>query len=131
MPEPTSAAITTLAASAVSIQTITLFGVQLGLRPDVLVAGFSGAVVAIVLLNSVPNEGDTWRHLVRTSIRRMAVSAASSLTAGYLAPPLAPVMAALFSPETGLGSAAFVIGVGAQAIVTAMVKRTAGKVGEA
>lgn len=131
MPEPTATATATLAASAVSIQTITLFGIQLGLRPEVLVAGFSGAVVAIVLLNSVPSEGDTWRHLLRTSWRRMAVAAASSLTAGYLAPPMAPLLAALFTPEAGLGSGAFVIGAGAQAIVALMVKRTTGKVGEA
>ena len=50
MPEPTTTAVN-LAAGALAVQTITVAGVHLGLRPDLLVGGFSGAVVAIVLLN--------------------------------------------------------------------------------
>ncbi|TAK92748.1 MAG: hypothetical protein EPO09_14815 [Aquabacterium sp.] len=93
---------------------------SIGLRPDILIAGFSGSLVAIALLNSVPGAGDTWRELVRTSVRRMAVSCASSLTAGYLT-PLALLAANV--PDSMLLSMAFLLGVGAQkALVNIMSK---------
>lgn len=55
MPEPTTvtaAAVTTMAAAAASTTAITAFGVPLGLRADLLVAGFAGALVAIILLGT-------------------------------------------------------------------------------
>lgn len=87
MPEPTSTtAAATLITAPAAVSMLTAFGVNLGLRPDVLVAGFAGALVAIILLGSVPSEGDTWQHLLGTTVKRMFVSLASSLTAGYLTP---------------------------------------------
>lgn len=65
MPEPITPAAATLASATAAVPTLVAFGVNLGLRPDVLVAGFAGALVAIVLLGSVPSDGDTWRHLAR------------------------------------------------------------------
>lgn len=113
MPEPTStaAAAATYAAAGLSVPVITAFGVPLGLRADVLIAGFFGSLVAIILLNSVPSEGDTWQHLVRTTFKRIFVAVASSLTAGYFTPLL------LFftnMPDALLLSASFGIGGGAQ-----------------
>jgi len=125
MPEPTAtvAAVVGVAAAAASTTAITAFGVPLGLRADLLVAGFAGSLVAIVLLNTVPSTGDTWQHLIRTTVRRMAFACASSLTAGYLA-PLAMLVAQL--PESLLLGGAFAVGGGAQQVLLFAIKRLSG-----
>lgn len=123
MAEPASTAVATLAAASVVVPALTAFGVPLGLRPDLLVAGFSGSIVAIILLNSVPSTGDTWRELLRTTVRRIAVAVASSLTAGYLA-PLALLVASL--PESLLLGTAFAVGGGAQKVLMATIARLSG-----
>lgn len=123
MPEPTSttAAAATLVSAPAAVSVVTAFGVNLGLRPDVLVAGFFGALVAIILLGSVPSEGDTWRHLVGTTVKRMFVSLASSLTAGYLTPLfLLPIA---HSPIEIVLAFAFVIGTGAQYFLRKAIDR--------
>lgn len=125
MPEPTSTAagVATLAVAATSTSVLTAFGVSLGLRVDVLIAGFAGALVAIILLNAVPGSSDTWRELLRTTMRRMMVAFASSLTAGYLT-PLALLVAAL--PESLLLGGAFAVGGGAQQVLMFAIKRLSG-----
>ena len=126
MPEPTtvtSVAVATVAAAAASTTAITAFGVPLGLRADLLVAGFAGALVAIILLGTVPSTGDTWRELLRTTLRRMAFACASSLTAGYLA-PLAMLVAQL--PEALLLGGAFAVGGGAQQVLLFAIRRLSG-----
>lgn len=124
MPEPTSTvASATFGASMVTVPALTAFGVPLGLRADLLIAGFAGSIVAIVLLNSVPSSGDTWSELCRTTIRRMFVAIASSLTAGYLT-PLALLLASL--PDSLLLSAAFATGGGAQHVLMFAIRRFSG-----
>lgn len=124
MAEPTTTTATiTMAAATVTMPVLTIFGVPLGLRPDLLVAGFAGALVAIILLNSVPGQGDTWRHMLRTTMRRMGVVLASSLTAGYLV-PLALLVASL--PESLLLSGAFAVGGGAQQVLAFLIRRLSG-----
>ena len=60
MAEPSSTATAvTLVGTAVSTQALTAFGVPLGLRADVLLAGFLGSLIAIILLNTVPGSSDT------------------------------------------------------------------------
>ena len=122
MAEPTSttAAVVTYAAAGLSVPMLTAFGVPLGLRADVLVAGFFGGLVAIILLNSVPSDGDTGQHLVATTFERMFVAIASSLTAGYLT-PLALLMANL--PDSLLLSVAFGVGGGAQRLLQILISR--------
>ncbi len=120
MPEPTSTTAVTLAAAAATVPALTAFGVPLGLRADVLIAGFAGALVAIVLLDSVPATGDTWRHLVRTTLRRMFVALSSSLTAGYLT-PMVSLVAGLTDPYM-LG-AAFAVGGGAQRVLLGAIRK--------
>ncbi len=120
MPEPTTTTTVTLAAASVAVPALTAFGVPLGLRADVLVAGFAGALVAIVLLDSVPASGDTWRHLVRTTLRRMFVALSSSLTAGYLTPMVA-LLAGLTDPYM-LG-VSFAVGGGAQRVLLSVIRR--------
>lgn len=121
--EPTTSAVATLGGAAVSASAITAFGVPLGLRADLLIAGFAGSLVAIILLNTVPGTGDTWQQLVRTTWRRMAVACASSLTAGYLT-PLAMLVAQL--PEAALLGGAFAVGGGAQQVLTGVIRRLSG-----
>lgn len=126
MPEPvssTAAGVATVAVAAASTSALTAFGVPLGLRADLLIAGFAGSLVAIILLNTVPGTGDTWRELLRTTLRRMAVGFASSLTAGYLT-PLAMLVAAL--PESLLLGGAFAVGGGAQQVLMFAIKRLSG-----
>lgn len=123
MPEPTSttaAGVVTLATMAAAPPMLTVLGVPLGLRADVLLAGFSGAVAAMALLNTVPSSGDTWRELLRTSGRRLGVAVASSATAGYLAPLLALIDNV---PGALLLSVAFGIGAGAQTVLAAYIER--------
>ena len=125
MPEPTSTAagIATVAAYAGATSAITAFGVPLGLRADILIAGFFGSLVAIILLNTVPGTSDTWVELLRTTVRRMFVAFASSLTAGYLT-PLVMLMVQL--PEAALLGGAFAVGGGAQQVLTGVIRRLSG-----
>ena len=122
MPEPTSSAagVITVASAAVSTSALSAFGVPLGLRVDLLIAGFAGSLVAIILLNTVPGSGDTWRELMRTTFRRMWVALASSITAGY-ATPLALLAANV--PESLLLSMAFIVGACAQRVLTSFSAR--------
>ena len=121
MPEPaTSAAAATIAAATAAVPVLTAFGIPLGLRPDVLIAGFAGALVAIVLLDTVPAGGDTWPHLVRTTVRRILVALASSLTAGYLTPV---VLLVSQIPDALLLGAAFGTGGGAQKVLRSVIDR--------
>ena len=120
MPEPISPSAAILAASPPAVAALTAFGVNLGLRPDVLVAGFAGALAAIVLLGSVPSEGDTWRHLVRATGRRIGVALTSSLVSGYVAPLF---LLAMNLPDPLLLAAAFVLGAGAQKILRGLIER--------
>lgn len=122
MPEPTSTtlAAATYAAAGMTVPVITAFGIPLGLRADVLIAGFFGSLVAIILLNSVPSEGDTWQHLVRTTFKRIFVAVASSVTAGYLT-PMALLVANL--PDPMFLCAAFGVGGGAQRVLLVMIAK--------
>lgn len=122
MAEPTSAAVSTLTMAGVAVPTLAVFGMQLGLRADVLLAGFLGALVAIVLLNTVPSTGDTWRELVRTTARRGFVAIASSATAGYLVPAMLDHAAA-----ATLLASSFVVGAGAQKILAMAIDKFGSK----
>lgn len=125
MAEPSTTAAVTLASTAATIPVLTAFGVPLGLRPDMLLAGFFGAVAWIVLLKTMPTADDTWRELVRTSIRRMAVACASALTSGYLT----PMVAGVISAEPVLMGLSFVVGAGAQGFLTGMVQKRLQQIG--
>lgn len=127
-PVSTTAATLTLAASMLAIPTLTAFGVPLGLRADLLIAGFAGSLVAIILLNTVPSVGGTWQQLLRSTLRRMAVVCASSLTAGYLTPL---VMLLANVPEALLLGSAFAVGGGAQRVLLFAIQRLGGRPGEA
>jgi hypothetical protein len=120
MPEPASTAAATIASAMVSTSAITLLGIPLGLDAAMLVAGFAGSLVSIILLNTVPPYGDTWRDLIRTTMRRMFVSMASSLTAGYLTPM---VMLAVALPDPLVMGAAFGTGAGAQKLLMSTIAR--------
>lgn len=125
MAEPalsTASATITLAAQAVAVPVLALFGIPLGLRADVLLAGFAGAVAAMALLNSVPGSGDTLHELLRTSLKRVGVALASSAMAGYAAPLVALMIAMPDAVVLGVG---FVIGAGAQRILPALIERVA------
>jgi hypothetical protein len=127
MPEPTTPlAASTLASTAATIPALTAFGVPLGIRADMLIAGFFGAVCWIILLKTMPAADDTWRELLRTSARRMAVAAASALTAGYLT----PIVAGAISFEPLLVGLAFVVGAGAQGFLSRIVRQQQGSIGQ-
>lgn len=114
MAEPTSAALVTFTGAAVSTSALSAFGVPLGLQAELLLAGFCGALVAIILLNSVPGGGDTWQNMLRLAARRLSVAWASSITAGYIT-PLATLIAKV-PPELML-SMAFFVGAAAQRVL--------------
>lgn len=121
MAEPaTTTTAVTLAAGSIAVPALTVAGIPLGLRPEILIAGFAGSLVAIILLNSVPASGDTWSALLRTTLRRMMVALASSLTAGYLAPMI--MLIGQLPDAAQLGSA-FAVGGGAQRVLLAVLAR--------
>ncbi|WP_367846995.1 hypothetical protein [Rhodoferax sp. WC2427] len=123
MAEPTISAAATFVAVGAAIPVLTAFGVPLGLRADVLLAGFLGAGAAMVLLNTVPSSGDTLPNLLATTVRRGFVAVASSLTAGYMVP--------VFAENSAIASQlfySFLIGAGAQKILSVAVERFAGRV---
>lgn len=124
MPEPASAAASTLLAASVTVPPLTVLGISLGLRPDILIAGFAGSLVAITLLNTVPVSDKTLAGMVQSTIRRVMVAFASSLTAGYLT-PLFMLVSNL--PEPLLLGSAFLVGGGAQQVLASMISRFAGK----
>lgn len=121
MPEPTSTATVTLVGGAAALPLLTVAGVSLGLRADVLLAGFSGAIAAMALLNTVPSTGDTWRELWNTSWRRVGVAIGSAAFAGYTTPLLAFINGV---PQELLLSVAFVAGAGAQKLLARVVAQT-------
>jgi len=126
MPEPTTTlGAATLAATGTALPAIVAFGVPLGLRVDVLVAGFFGSLVAIILLNTVPSSGDTWIELLRTTLRRMFVTLASSLTAGYLTPIVVEVMHMSVPMVVFL---AFVVGAAAQKVLAGFIRKMEGSI---
>lgn len=121
MAEPaTTTTAVTMAAGSIAVPALTVAGIPLGLRPEILIAGFAGSLVAIILLNSVPATGDTWSALLRTTLRRMMVALASSLTAGYLAPM---VMLIGQLPDAAQLGSAFAVGGGAQRVLLAVLSR--------
>ena len=127
MPEPTSATAAawfTIAATSATVPVISFFGIPLGLRVDVLFAGFLGSLVGIILLNTVPGTIDTWLNMVRTTTRRMSVSVASCITAGYLT-PLVLLMANVPDPMLLCGACA--VGAGAQQVLNSIINRLAPK----
>lgn len=122
MPEPTS--IATLAGSAVAVPVLTIAGVSLGLRADVLLAGFAGAVAAMTLLNTVPASGDTTRELMRTTLKRVGVAVGSAVTAGYTAPLMAMLNGV---PEALVLGVSFVVGAGAMRLLPWLIERFGSK----
>lgn len=125
MPDPTlpAAAAVQFAATVSGVASVTLLGVPLGLRVDLLIAGFAGAVVAMALLNSVPGSWDTWQQLVRTSLQRIAVAVASSLVAGYVTPIL---MLMISMPPALVVCTGFVVGAAARQVLTFVIQRMTG-----
>jgi hypothetical protein len=127
MPEPTSTtvAVATVAAVATSVPALSIAGIPLGLRPDILIAGFLGSLIAIILLNSVPGSTDTWRDLIRMTLKRMMVAGASSFTAGYLT-PLVLILSPVQIADSLLLSVACVVGAGAQRFLANATARLSG-----
>jgi NaMN:DMB phosphoribosyltransferase len=121
MPEPTSTATATLVVTGLgAVPILTVAGVSLGLRSDVLLAGFCGAIAAMTLLGSVPGTGDTWRELLKTTLRRVGVAIGSAVFAGYSAPLLSLVNGV---PEALLLSVSFLAGAGAMQMLPWLIER--------
>lgn len=123
MPEPTSttAVVATLATGALAVPMLTAFGVPLGLRADILLAGFSGSVAAMVLLNTVPRSGDTAWQLVKDTGRRIAVACVSALFAGYCTTSLGGAVS-----DGSLQSLGFLAGAGAQTLLPMLIAKLRG-----
>lgn len=119
-----AASVPVLVAAPEMVPQIVVFGVALGLRADVLLAGFSGSVVAIALLNAGPASADTRGALLRDTSRRFCWCMASALTSGYLTPlALLIERETLRIPDSLILSLAFVVGAGAQRWLTRFIKR--------
>lgn len=123
MPEPISTTGTTaVAANLIVAASVTVFGVQLDIDPALLIAGLFGAIAGILLLNSVPSTGDTWRELLRTAWRRLGVVAASSVVAASGAPVAVGLVVAAPTTQTHW-FAALVIGMFLQSVAPVLLER--------
>lgn len=136
MPEPTSTTLGTVTVAAIGVTVpilsavataapqIVILGYATGLRADVLMAGFCGAICAIAFFNAVPSTGDTVRELVRTALQRAWFAFASAVGAGYLTPllMLADGLLSVPIPEKLLLSVAFVAGTGLQKWLARFIK---------
>lgn len=120
MAEPATPAIATLLAQAAVVPIITAFGVPLGLRADVLLAAFAGALAAMALLNTVPSSGDTLLDLLKTSLTRVGVAAGCAAFGGYAAPLVALMIS---MPDTVILGVAFILGAGARRILPLLIDR--------
>lgn len=121
-----------LASAPAVVPQLVIFGFALGLRADVLVAGFAGALASIILLNAVPSTGDTLGELLRTAWRRMLHILASAVVAGYMT----PVFMLLEGPSLRIHQAvmlgvAFGIGAGAQGYLRRWLKSKESKLAAA
>lgn len=111
------------AASAVAPQ-IFVFGMAIGLRADVLLAGFCGSLATMAFFNTVPSTGDTLRELLSTNTRRMFIALGSSVTSGYLTPLMMLMEGQSFKVHDSLMlSFAFVAGAGAQQFLARFIGR--------
>lgn len=137
MPEPITPAAATLVGAGMAVPVLAVAGVSLGIRFDVLIAGFAGAMAAMVLLDTVPRTSDTWLELLRTTVRRLGVALASAAVAGYLSPVVAALLGALLPAGSVAAlpaverAGAFLLGGGAQRFLKAAIDRTVRKVEEA
>lgn len=121
MADPTSTTVATIVAAPAVVATLAIAGVELGLRPDLLVAGFAGALTGIVLLSTVPQEGSGWLAVASATFRRLMVAIVSALTAGYLTPML---LLPTECPDAALLlGAAFAVGAGAQQVLRLAMRR--------
>lgn len=122
-----AAVLPVLQAAPAVVPSIVVLGYSIGLRADLLVAGFAGSVVALTFFNAVPSMGDTWRQLLATTLWRMWWCLASSLTAGYLAPVLLLLDGTRFQfPEQLVWSLSFLVGVGAQRVLGRFMRERLG-----
>jgi len=134
--EPITPTAATLTASGVAVPVLAVAGVSLGLRVDVLIAGFAGAMAAIVLLDTVPHSSDTWAELLRTTSHRLGVAIASAALAGYLSPVAAAMLGAMLPAGAAAAlpaierACAFLLGGGAQRILKALIDKAVRKVEE-
>lgn len=122
MTEPVSTSAASLALAATAIPVLTIAGVSLGLRADVLLAGFAGSVAAMALLNTVPSSGDGARTFIRTSVKRLSVAVGSSVTAAYIAPLVALIHNV---PDSLILSISFIAGAGAMRMLPWLIERFA------
>lgn len=120
MTEPISSSAATLAASSFAVPVLTIAGVSLGLRADVLLAGFAGSIAAMALLNTVPASGDSLCELAHTTFKRVGVAVGSAVTAAYLAPLLALINNV---PAALILSVAFIAGAGAMQMLPWLIER--------
>lgn len=118
MAEPIPTSVAALAAHAVAVPAVTIAGLSLGLRADILLAGWCGAVAAISLLEAPPSGPDTSLSLLRASIRRIGVSIGSAMFAGYTSPLLLLIAG---MPESIVLGVSFVAGAGAQKILPRLI----------
>lgn len=103
-----------------AVQILTIFGISLGLRPDVLVAGMLGAVASIFLLNSVPMVGEGVWARISNALQRFFVVISSAGTSGYLAPLITSLIP---MNQSWLMGTAFIVGAGARIMLQRFIQR--------
>ena len=128
MAEPattTASAAIGAAVPALAVPLVTFLGINTGLRPELLLAGFFGGLVAISARDSVPGATDTLRTLLATSLQRLFAMVCSALIAAYLAPISAPLMSWLPPglAESALLAVAFGFGASGQRLLRKFLTR--------
>ncbi len=126
-PISTTAGIT-FASGAATATAVQLLGVTLGLRPDLLFAGFIGVICAIFFLNAEPRSEDTFADLLKTSLRRLLLIVVSVLAACFIAPVVPSFVTLSGGAETIVERAsAFIVGCFLQALLVRIGKKVRGE----
>lgn len=112
--------ISTTLISSVAIVGVTILGIPLGIRVDLLCAGFFGSLSAQVLLPPTRVELVGVINNLVHFCRKVFAALASCVTAAYLAPIIAIM---IHMPETVLVAIAFLIGASANSVLTLLITK--------
>jgi hypothetical protein len=121
---PTAFTFSVVTGSA-AIPVLHVLGIPLGIRPDILMWGLIGGIIALIHLRAPPPSASVWRAVV-AGLYLILSLLASAVTSGILSEAIAIMLHAaipIIPPEVTLSMTAFVIGATSQQTLAAITSR--------
>ena len=127
MAEPTSTAAVafTLVAGGAAIPVLHILGVPLGVRPDILMWGLMGGLIALIHIQAPPPKAGILQAML-IGMSWIFALLSSALTSGFIAPAVAIMLnavAPIIPPDITLSMTAFIIGATAQQTLASVTER--------